>query len=90
MYSDRIANAGYAAYRPAFSEWLLDYPKRTGRLEDCLLSYEVYFVSDQSPQWEARSAPSRSSGSASCPTARRWIAPVACDVPPGPRSDNRR
>ncbi len=49
MYSDRIANVGYAAYRQAFSEWLLDYPKRTGRPEDCLLSYEVYFVSDQSP-----------------------------------------
>ena len=49
MYSDRIANTGYAAYRDAFSEWLLAYPQRTGRAQDCLLSYEVYYVTDQSP-----------------------------------------
>jgi hypothetical protein len=49
MYTDRIAERGYAAYRQAFSEWLQGYPKRTGRAEDCLVSYEVFFVSDQSP-----------------------------------------
>jgi hypothetical protein len=49
MYSERIPNAGYAAYRQAFSEWLLAYPQRTGRPQDCLLSYEVYFVSDRTP-----------------------------------------
>ena len=49
MYSDRIANVNYAAYRSAFSEWLLAYPKRTGRPEDCLMKYEVYFVSDRTP-----------------------------------------
>jgi hypothetical protein len=49
MYSDRIASANYAAYRQAFSEWLLDYPNRTSRPQDCLLSYDVYFVSDESP-----------------------------------------
>jgi hypothetical protein len=49
MYSDRIANAGYAAYRQAFTEWLVDYPKRTGRKADCLLRYDVYFVSDETP-----------------------------------------
>ena len=49
MYSDRIATEGYAAYRQAFEEWLLAYPKRTGRAEDCLLSYEVYLVTDRSP-----------------------------------------
>ncbi len=49
MYSERIANAGYASYRQAFSEWLLAYPQRTGRAQDCLLSYDVYLVTDASP-----------------------------------------
>jgi hypothetical protein len=49
MYSERIPYDGYAAYRQAFSEWLLAYPERTGRAEDCLLSYEVYLVTDRSP-----------------------------------------
>jgi hypothetical protein len=49
MYSERLPNTGYAAYRPAFAEWLLDYPKRTGHPADCLLSYDVYFVTDHSP-----------------------------------------
>jgi hypothetical protein len=49
MYSERISNVGYAAYRQAFSEWLLAYPERTGRAEDCLLAYEVYLVTDRSP-----------------------------------------
>jgi hypothetical protein len=50
MYSERIPYDGYAAYRQAFSEWLLAYPERTGHPEDCLLSYEVYLVTDQSPE----------------------------------------
>ncbi len=49
MYSDRIPNVGYAAYRQAFQEWLLAYPDRTGRPRDCLLKYDVYYVTDQSP-----------------------------------------
>jgi hypothetical protein len=49
MYSDRIPYEGYAAYRQAFSEWLVAYPERTGHPEDCLLSYEVYLVTDRSP-----------------------------------------
>jgi hypothetical protein len=49
MYSERIANAGYAAYRQAFSEWLQAYPRRTGHPEDCLLGYDVYLVTDTSP-----------------------------------------
>jgi hypothetical protein len=49
MYSDRIASDGYAAYRQAFEEWLLAYPERTGRAQDCLLTYEVYLVTDRSP-----------------------------------------
>jgi hypothetical protein len=49
MYSERISNVSYTAYRQAFSEWLVAYPERTGRAEDCLLSYEVYLVTDQSP-----------------------------------------
>lgn len=49
MYSDRIGAVGYAAYRTAFSEWLVAYPERTGRPEDCLLSYEVYLVTDNTP-----------------------------------------
>ena len=49
MYSDRIASEGYAAYRQALGEWLLAYPERTGRPQDCLLAYEVYLVTDKSP-----------------------------------------
>ena len=49
MYSDRIGMASYAAYRQAFEEWLLAYPERTGRAQDCLLGYDVYLVTDRSP-----------------------------------------
>jgi hypothetical protein len=49
MYSDRIGTDGYAAYRQAFGEWLLAYPERTGHAQDCLLTYEVYLVTDRSP-----------------------------------------
>ncbi len=49
MYSDRIGMVSYAAYRQAFQEWLVAYPERTGRPEDCLLSYEVYLVTDNTP-----------------------------------------
>jgi hypothetical protein len=49
MYSDRIANPGYAAYRQAFLEWLLAYPQRTGRPSDCLTAFDVYLVTDRSP-----------------------------------------
>lgn len=57
MYTDRIANSGYAAYRQAFSEWLEAYPQRTGRPEDCLLRYDVYWVSDESPAPGTRDTP---------------------------------
>ncbi|HEY3666800.1 MAG TPA: HTTM domain-containing protein [Polyangiaceae bacterium] len=50
MYSERIPYDGYAAYRQAFSEWLIAYPERTGRAEDCLLSYDVYLVTDRTPE----------------------------------------
>jgi hypothetical protein len=49
MYSDRIALPGYAAYRQAFLEWLLNYPQRTGHRADCLTALEVYVVTDRSP-----------------------------------------
>lgn len=57
MYSERISSTSYAAYRQAFSEWLVAYPQRTRRPEDCLLSYDVYLVTDQSPAWGAPSKP---------------------------------
>lgn len=57
MYSDRIASGSYAPYRQAFSEWLLAYPERTHRPQDCLLSYDVYFVSDHSPQLGKQAPP---------------------------------
>ncbi len=57
MYSERIPNDGYAAYRQAFSEWLLAYPERSGRVEDCLLSYDVYLVTDRSPEPGTQTAP---------------------------------
>jgi hypothetical protein len=50
MYSERIPYDGYAAYRQAFQEWLLAYPERTGHAEDCLLSYDVYLVTDRTPE----------------------------------------
>ncbi|HET7540281.1 MAG TPA: hypothetical protein VFK05_10440, partial [Polyangiaceae bacterium] len=50
MYSERIPYDGYSAYRQAFSEWLLAYPERTRRAEDCLLSYDVYLVTDRTPE----------------------------------------
>lgn len=49
MYSDRIAQPHYAAYRQAFKEWLVAYPKRTGRQSDCLRSFRAYLLIDQSP-----------------------------------------
>src|SRR5947207_2240668 len=49
MYSERIPFDGYAAYRQAFSEWLLAYPERTGRPQDCLIGYDVYLVTDKTP-----------------------------------------
>lgn len=49
MYSDRIADPGYAPYRTAFLEWLLAYPERTGKPTDCLTSFDVYLITDESP-----------------------------------------
>jgi hypothetical protein len=57
MYSDRIPYDGFAAYRQAFSEWLQAYPDRTHHAEDCLLSYEVYLVTDQSPAFGSHEEP---------------------------------
>jgi hypothetical protein len=57
MYSERIPNDGYAAYRQAFSEWLIAYPERTGRAEDCLLSYDVYLVTDHTPEPDSFAQP---------------------------------
>jgi len=49
MYSERIPYDAYAVYRQAFSEWLLAYPERTRRPGDCLMSYDVYLVTDKTP-----------------------------------------
>jgi hypothetical protein len=57
MYSDRIPYDGFANYRQAFSEWLQAYPDRTQHPEDCLLSYEVYLVTDQSPAFGSHAEP---------------------------------
>jgi hypothetical protein len=57
MYSDRIAYPAYAAYHQALHEWLLNYPTRTGRREDCLLSYDAYFISDASPALGSNAPP---------------------------------
>jgi hypothetical protein len=72
MYSVRIGTQGYAAYRQAFGEWLLAYPERTGRADDCLLTYEVYLVSDKSP------APGPPSRLAELRRWRSWRGVVAC------------
>jgi hypothetical protein len=55
MYSERISAENYSAYRSAFSEWLQAYPERTHHPEDCLLSYEVYLVTDTSPVFASAS-----------------------------------
>jgi len=57
MYSERIPYDGYAAYRTAFAEWLLAYPERTGHAQDCLLSYDVYLVTDRTPDPGTGAAP---------------------------------
>lgn len=57
MYSDRIPYDGFANYRPAFSEWLQAYPTRTNHPEDCLLSYEVYLVTDLTPPFGSHEQP---------------------------------
>jgi hypothetical protein len=57
MYSERIPYDGYAAYRQAFSEWLVAYPERTGRAQDCLVSYDVYLVTDRTPEPGSGSQP---------------------------------
>lgn len=41
--------SAYPAYQTAFRDWLLRYPKRTGRKEDQLVSYKVFLVEDDSP-----------------------------------------
>jgi len=57
MYSERIPYDGYAAYRGAFAEWLVAYPERTGRPEDCLISYDVYLVTDKTPEMGSGAQP---------------------------------
>ena len=57
MYSDRIGYPGYAAYHQALHEWLLNYPQRTGRREDCLLSYDAYLITDASPSLGSTAPP---------------------------------
>lgn len=57
MYTERIANPSYAAYRQALGEWLLAYPERTKRRDDCLVGYRVYFVADRSPDLGSHELP---------------------------------
>jgi hypothetical protein len=86
MYSDRIALEGYAPYRQAFLEWLLAYPQRTRRAGDCLVAFEAYYVSDQTPPPGEHAAPT--------PNERtrflQYVAPVdgVCK-PSTPKPDQR-
>jgi hypothetical protein len=57
MYSDRIPYADYAAYRQAFLEWLLAYPQRTGRKQDCLVRFDAYWIEDRTAALRERSGP---------------------------------
>ncbi|HEX2671333.1 MAG TPA: hypothetical protein VHM25_10705 [Polyangiaceae bacterium] len=50
MYSERIPYDAYAVYRQAFSEWLIAYPERTRHPGDCLMGYDVYLVTDKTPE----------------------------------------
>lgn len=86
MYSDRIANASYAAYRQAFLEWLLAYPQRTGRPADCLTAFDAYLVTDRSPL--------PGSGLRATPVSRerfmQYTAPVGGDCRPSrPKPEQR-
>jgi hypothetical protein len=49
MYSDRIGLPNYAVYRQALLEWLVAYPERTGRAEDCLVAFDVYYLAEPTP-----------------------------------------
>jgi hypothetical protein len=46
-YSSRIPFT--QAYWGALQEWILAYPRRTGRAEDRIVSFEVWIVEDDSP-----------------------------------------
>jgi len=46
-YLGRVGNR--PAYHRALEEWILRYPRRTGRDRDQLTSFEVFLVEDDSP-----------------------------------------
>src|SRR5690606_37534009 len=48
-YENRIRFPGNAAYRPFLRDWLLRYHERTGRSEDRLVAFDVWWVGDKSP-----------------------------------------
>lgn len=79
MYSDRIGNVGYAAYRQAFQEWLLAYPERTGRAHDCLMRFDVYLITDESPAPGTRGGPT--------PVSRKRF--MTYQAPPGSECRSR-
>jgi hypothetical protein len=48
-YQYVIRLPSWPAYNQAFQEWILRYPKRTGRKEDEIVSLKVFKVEDDSP-----------------------------------------
>jgi hypothetical protein len=50
-YYNRMHQPGNAYYRDAMKEYMLRFPKRTGRPEDTLVSGDVYWVQDMNPRW---------------------------------------
>jgi hypothetical protein len=50
-YFRRMGEQGNAPYREAMKEYIFRYPERTGRIEDTIVSGDVYWVSDWNPKW---------------------------------------
>jgi Vitamin K-dependent gamma-carboxylase len=50
-YYNRMHLGGYTWHRDAMKEYMLRLPKRTGRVEDTLVSGDVYWVQDLNPKW---------------------------------------
>jgi hypothetical protein len=48
-YSRFAEQPQFQAYSTAFEEWILRYPRRTGRADDRIVSFTVYELTDRSP-----------------------------------------
>jgi len=49
-YSLFLPNDNFKGYRHILQNWILDYPKRTGRAADRVVSFQVFQIIDSSPE----------------------------------------